>query len=39
MKLRGCIKSVFMYGSACVVSAFAPSTVNAALKVVAHGAR
>ena len=32
MKLRDRIKSVFMYGSACVVGAFAPSAANAALK-------
>ena len=32
MKLRDCIKSVFMYGLASIVAAFAPSAANAALK-------
>ena len=32
MKLRDYIKSVFMYGSASIVAAFAPSAANAALK-------
>ena len=29
MKLRDCIKFAFMYGSACVVAAFAPHAANA----------